>query len=261
MEIKKDFCIILVFNNNYLEKAKQTISQLRKIGKYDGIIECIIGNDLVNIIDQLKTVFDYNVKFKYFPDIDRTEIINLLKKNPIGDGREYNKIFQWHKLYCFHQYFKENYKKCFYIDTGMFIHNSIEKIIQLDCENILLAHSDAFPTYEWKLGIQFDKTIFPSLYEDLNEKYDLNIDYFQSGIMLYDTNIIEDNTFRDLLNLSNYYINSRNNEQGILNIYFNCIKKYWKQIQIKDDKQYYYDFHNRNGVSVNNYIMTKYINN
>jgi hypothetical protein len=118
--------------------------------------------------------------------------------------------------------------------------------LQTAAPNTLLAHSDAYPTYQWKLSCQF--------LEDTH--FHLDIDYFQSTIMLFDTSIIEDDTFQQLYELTEKYPISTTNDQGILNLYFNCIKKKWKQIVLQDETTYYYDFCVRN--SDKPYIMTKY---
>lgn len=247
-----DNCVILMCNKPYLEKAKNTIKQLRDVGKYQDDIVLLIGNDLKD-----ENILIDNVIIKYFPDIDRSAIVEILKKKPIFDGREVNKIFQWHKIHIFDTYFKR-WKKCLYIDSGMHIFNPIHKIMDLDCKDKLVAHSDSYPTFEWKLKIQFDSIQFPELYKELCSIYNLEIDYFQSGILLYDTNIIDENTKKDLLDLSNKFINSKTNEQGIMNIYFNCIKKIWEPVKIKDDETYYYDYWERNNLRYSNYIMLKY---
>lgn len=245
-------CIILMCDKPYLDKAKNTINQLRETGKYQDDIVLLIGDDLKDddiLID--------DVIIKYFPNIDRTSVVEILKTKHISDGREINKLFQWHKIHIFDMYFKQ-WKKCLYIDAGMHIFNPIDRLISLDCTDKLIAHSDSYPTFEWKLKIQFDSKEFPELYEELYSTYDLEIDYFQSGILLYDTNIIEENTKNFLLELSNKYINSRTNEQGIMNIYFNCIKKIWSPIIIKDNEIYYYDYWERNNLKCTDYIMLKY---
>lgn len=248
-----DNCIILMSNKLYLDKAKNTINQIRDIGKYQDDIVLLIGNDLKD-----ETINIDKVIVKYFPDIDRSSIIEILKYKPItSDGREFIKPFQWHKIHIFDTYFKR-WKKCMYIDAGMHIFNTIDKIINLDCTNKLLAHSDAYPTFEWKLKIQFNDTYFSELYNELYSKYNLEVDYFQSGILLYDTNIIEENTKDDLLELSNKYINSKTNEQGIMNLYFNCIRKVWEPIKIKDDQIHYYDYWERDDLKYSDYIMLKY---
>jgi hypothetical protein len=244
-------------NKPYLEKALDTINQIRKIGLYEKDVVLLIGDDLKDD-NNIKNVENYNTIIKYFPEFDRSDIIKELRYKPISlDGREVNKIFQWHKIHCFDVYFKQ-WKKCLYVDSGMKIFKPIDKIISLDCTNVLLAHSDAYPMYDWKLNVQFDYFYFKDLYNELNEEYDLNIDYFQSGILLYDTNIITDNTKTDLIELSYKYINSKTNEQGVLNIYFNCIKKIWKQIKIKDDETHYYDYWERYNLKCSDYIMLKY---
>ena len=122
----------------------------------------------------------------------------------------------------------------------------------------MLAHSDAYPTYEWMLKNQFDFNQFPELYKELNQNFNLQVNYFQSTILLYDTSIIEDNTKDILIELSNKYINSKTNEQGIMNLYFNCLKNIWEQIKIKDEETFYYDFFERNNFKWSDYIMLKY---
>ncbi len=164
----------------------------------------------------------------------------------------YDKIFQYHKLYLFHTFFKK-WKYIFYIDCGVNIFDDISPILKCSSPSKLLAHSDAFPTYEWKLHHQFDKTNI--LYGQLSKRYDLNINYFQTTIMLYDTNIIEDNTFENLLKLTKDFPISITNDQGIIALYFSSINRNFDQIRTQDENTYYYDYLSRN--SSNKYIMLK----
>lgn len=237
-------------NEPYLNKALTTIEEVKKIGNYNGDIVLLVGDDLKDKVNYS------NIIIKHFPTIDKSETLNKLNNKNISDGREFFKTFQYHKTYCFHKYFK-SWDKCLFLDAGMKIIKPIKKIINLDCAGKLLAHSDAYPNYQWKLSCQFDKKYFPELYFDLEKQYDLNIDYFQSGIMLYDTNIIEEDTCQTLIDLSNKYYNTRTNEQAIFNLYFNCYKKIWEQIKIKDDETYYYDHNERSSFSWRDYIILK----
>jgi hypothetical protein len=239
-------------NEAYLEKAKSTIKQIRKVGKYKGDIVLIIGDDLKD-----KNLVIEGVIVKYFPNIEKGHVLELLKDKPISDGREISKVFQWHKIHVFDTYFKQ-WEKCIYIDAGMHIFKPVGKIVNLKCDNKLLAHSDAYATYEWKLKDQFDNKYFPELYSELYHKYDLERDYFQSGVLIYDTNIIDANTKNELISLSDIYINTKSNEQGIMNIYFNCIKNIWEPIQTNDAKTHYYDCLERFDLKHYNYIMLKY---
>jgi len=253
----KDFCIILVFNAKYIRKVFRTICQIRDIGLYKGDIVCVINNELKNLTSLIYK--DDNVIIKHFADVDRREMIKILNASLICERRGIDKtLILYHKLYCFHTWFRENYKKCLYIDVKMQIFKPLHKIINLNCDNKLLAHSDVYPFYKRKLSCQFENVKFKKLFDELNNKYDLNIDYFQSTMMLYDTKIINDDTFDELVRLSLLYINSINSDQGVLNIYFNCMFHKWEQIQIKDDDTYYYDFHEREPLKKTDYIMLKY---
>ena len=217
----KYLCVILVFNEAFLDKARETVQQIRTAGLYSGDIVCVVGDDLKNHAGSMG-----DMVVKYFPDVGRTK-----EKN---DLYGVNKPFQFHKFYCFHKWFRKNYRKCFYIDVGTQIIKPIDRMINLDCSGGILAHSDAYPTYKWKLSFQFDGKKFPKQYRKLSETYDLDRDYFQSTIMLYDTKIISDDTFDRLVEMSNAYHCNKTNTQGFMNLYFNCMRNVWEQIKIKD---------------------------
>ena len=52
------------------------------------------------------------------------------------------------------------------------------------------ARSDGFPDYKKKFSSQFDSTKLE--FTDLTSKYNLDkLDYFQSGLLFYDTDIID----------------------------------------------------------------------
>jgi len=76
--------------------------------------------------------------------------------------------------------------------------------------------------------------------------------------MLFNTNIIEENTFSDLIYYMNKYPISKANDQGILNLYFIVIKNIWKALPIKDDEGFFYDFWERDNNKYNQYIALKY---
>ena len=244
-------CITTFCNKDFLNRTEETIRQLRTNGNYSGQIVLLVGDDLKYYKNN-----DSNLLVKYFPTIDRSEVIRQLNGVSTSDGRDLNKSFQWHKIYTFHDYFRQ-WNSCMLIDGGMKIYNPIQKILNLDCKNTFLAHCDGYPSYEWKLSGQFESQRFKHLYEELSSLYDLNIDYFQTGMYLFDTSLIEDQTINRLLELGNYYINTRTNEQAIMNLLFNCEKQVWKQIQIKDAELNYYDCMERNGLNCKNYIMLK----
>ena len=261
-EIKKKLCIVFVCNKAYFDKFIQTCTQLITNGKYKGNICLVIGDDLYN--DKLlysDIIKNNNIIIKYFPNIQFSKNFYKINKEISGDGRNITKTFQWHKMHLFKLYFKQ-WRYIFYIDCGMIILRNISPMLNLVSENTLLAHSDAYPSYKWKLNFQFSDESINSLSEinlvrrKLLERFNLDIDYFQTGIMLYDTNIIEEDTYNNLIELSHTYPISKTNEQGIMNLYFNCIKNIWKQLPLKNNETNFYDYWCRDKKNTN-YIIVK----
>jgi len=223
-------------------------------GEFTGEVCLIICDDLVGS-EKLKCDFivKNNIIVKHFPNIVFPDwFLDINRKLPRFDKM----IPQYHKMHIFNIFFKR-WDYIWYIDCGMSIYSDVSPILNMAEKGVLFAHSDAFPTYELKLNCQFEK--LEPYYSDLKNSHDLNIDYFQSGTLLFDTDIIDSDTFNELYNLMLTYPISRTNEQGIMNIYFTKICKYWKQLPIggRDGIHHYYDFWSRN--PSHNHIMTKYI--
>ena len=217
-------CVVFVCNQKYFDKFLMTCGQLIERGKYKGEICLVIGDDLKEKNEYLQHSFilENKIKIKYFPDIYFTnQFIDTFYR--LGrDELWRQKIFQYHKLHLFNVYFKK-WDYIFYIDCGVNIYQDVKPMIESRKNMRLLAHSDSYPNYEWKLKVQFDSS--NELFEKMNRTYDLNIDYFQTTIMLYDTQIIEENTFRDLHQLMLDYPISKTNDQGIIALYFTNMKK------------------------------------
>lgn len=237
-----DWCFVFVCNKPYFERFLFTCRQLVTRGNYRGDICLVIGDDLKDMpLSQVDFIRQHRIIIQHFPDIrfsdDFLRVNNTLKKT---DGRNITKKFQWHKLHLFHTFFKR-WKYVFYLDCAMTIFSDITPILEEAQENTLLAHSDAFPTYEWKLRGQFDDTI-RDVFARLHSKYRLGIDYFQTGIMVYDTSLIEEGTFQELLQLMEEYPISTTNEQGILALYFTNIRPRWKPLKIEKNGVRLYDF-------------------
>jgi hypothetical protein len=243
-------CVVLVCNKKYFPKFVDTVQGLTTKGKYHGDICLVIGNDLVN--DELlnhEVIRKNHVIVKHFPDLEFPEsFLNEVRQLP-----RYGKLFQYHKLYLFNPYFKQ-WDTVLYIDSGMKIFADIRTIMNTKQPNTLLAHSDAYPTYSWKLSDQFNKEN-RAYYDRLHQNFRLDIDYFQTTMMLYDPQIIEENTFEDLYRLALEYPISITNEQGIMALYFTNVKPLWKQIPVRNKKTCLYDYLKRN--KQDKYVMLK----
>jgi len=249
-------CCVFCCNSKYFSKFLKTISDLRTIGDYHGDICLIIGDDLKKLMDKTykdNVIKDENIIIKYFPYLPI-----LTDKLFLNSQRELNrpshwfpKIFQYHKLYLFEKYFKQ-WDYIFYLDCGMYIYDKIQPILDLYKPNTLIANRDGVdneigtlkpisPGNGLKIGDQFTKD--SSIYEKLQNKYNMNEKYFQTTIMLFDTDIIKDNTFTDIYNLLLEYPISITNDQGIISLYFTQIHRHWEQLKRKINNDLYtYDY-------------------
>lgn len=246
--------VVFVCNLRYLDKFIETCNLLIYVGEYTGEIVLITGDDMPDLCDHHFFKKHPQILLHPCPDIVFNSEAMMLKTNTACDKKGF-KMFQYHKYHLFTEFFKRwNY--VFYIDCGAKIYDSIDPILRTATPETLLAHSDAYPLYKWKLSCQFREEMSQDIKREISGRWDLERDYFQSTIMLFDTNIIESDTFQDLCALTEKYPISGTNDQGILNLYFVCIKDKWRQIPLGNDATYFYDFNIRKNDKP--YIMTKY---
>tara|TARA_Y200000002_G_scaffold349835_1_gene326746 strand:+ start:4745 stop:5704 length:960 start_codon:yes stop_codon:yes gene_type:complete len=238
--MEEKICCVFVSNKKYIEKFYETCSQLLTVGKYTGDICLIIGDDLNN--DDFKNsefVTKNNIIIKHFPDIQFTSEFVELQKQLNRPSFWFEKLFQYHKFYLFSEYFKK-WDYILYMDCGLTIFNDINPMLNVRRKNKLLAHSDNYPKYSLFLDCQFDT--FKEQFQKLRETYCLNVNYPQTTIMLFDTNLIEENMSSKLLDLTYKYPISITNDQGIIALYFTCINPCFEQIPLKNNDTYFYDY-------------------
>lgn len=252
-------CIVFICTSNYFERFAYTYNQLISNGKYSGDVCLVVGDDLKNL------KLDQNIIIKHFPEFTFSEEFKDFTKNLQRDSRWNQRFFQYNKFQLFNEYFKKwNY--VFYLDCGITIYDDVNPMIQsciTQCgqEPKFLAHSDAYPTYQNKLKNQFVSTgNAKEIYEILERNFNLEVDYPQTTIMFYNTNIITSETVDDLYNLLLKYPNSTTNDQGTIALYFTSIKKYFEQIVLKGttsngNETFFYDYHRRD--KTKNYVMVK----
>tara|TARA_B100000424_G_scaffold130261_1_gene98714 strand:- start:1054 stop:1818 length:765 start_codon:yes stop_codon:yes gene_type:complete len=248
-------CVVFVCNKKYLPKFTDTINMLKTAGKYKGDITLIIGADLKDQKTDLET--KYNIEVVYFPEFTFDEDFMNSFYSLTRPGIWKNKIFQYHKFHLFNSYFKK-WDYILYLDCGIKILRPIQPLLDLQKANILLARNDPWGPFinKWSLGTQFDET-HPK-FNELNSKYNLfNIkNYFNTSCMLFDTNIIQENTCKNLYDLSIKYPLAITNDQAIVALYFICIDEKWEELSVEDDEQYFYDYKPRNRKKP--YIMHKW---
>ena len=251
-------------NGAYVDKVIQTIREIRHIGKWEDDIVVLPDKESSSNLERYCQ--ELNFQIKLFEPIDLSRILQSIREHPFAttiDNRELTKTFQWHKLHIFDVFFKQ-WDMVFYVDAGMKIMNDLSVFTKIFCEYqntgrpVFLAHSDAYPSFEWKLHVQFEKVSNPILYEKLASEFNLNCDYFQSGMIMFESALITERTKQELLDLANMYPISKTNEQGIMNLYFTCIQNIWKALPVKYGDLFTYDYWNREGYTLHDYCMTKY---
>jgi hypothetical protein len=230
-------CAVFVCDKEYFSRFAFTCNQLVTKGNYKGDICLVIGNDLNNdpMLD-CDVIKNNNVIVQYFPDITITQQ-NLVgvNNNISAGGRKIN----WQKFHIFNTFFKKwNY--VFYLDSGLTIFSDVSPMLAEAKANTLLAHAGADAANTKQLREEFDQT--QGAFAKLNETYDLNVNSFQANVMLYDTQLIQLSTFRDIYNLALKYPICKTNEQGIISLYFTCVKPSFEQIKLGDSNTNYYNY-------------------
>ncbi len=258
-EKKETFAVCVVGDFKFLRKYyKKFINNLRVEGNYKG--------DVVIITSKLTPVFLFkssnfkNIHFLKFNKIkfDKETETSLKSLNTGTEpNRHIYKNFQWNKLHLFDPDLKK-WDFVFYIDINMTIHKSLISLFKIKPYGKIFANEDSSLNEDWTLGGQFDNT--NPIYKDLEKNYDLNIkNYFQSGILYFDTNVIETSTKYEILDLVKKYPISKTNEQGILNIYFLFIKKLYKVMPQNLDGLTTYSYWKKNdSVMITKQLIDKY---
>jgi len=247
-------CAVFIANNSFISEFKKSAQQLLNNGLFRGDIVLIIGDDLnEDVIISDSFFIDNKIEIVKFKNIEFSNNTRNSLESVKTDGRNITKKFQWHKLHIFNVFFKK-WDYVFYLDCGMKIHQDVSPILNLRKENSIVAQSDNIPDNGWNLGVQFDKT--NPLFQSLNENFNLGIDYFQSGLMLFDSNLITDTLFDEFIKLVDEYPITKTNEQSYIALYFTNIKKVWCATPLGDEEKYYY--HPFRIGKDKNYIITKY---
>lgn len=240
MERNSSECVCVVADFKYLYKNfGRFYNQLREIGKFKGDIVVITRFKIFKIfikhLNKKNSVYLLTFKKIKF-DKAAEDILANLNSYP---NRHLTKNFQWHKLYLFHNSLKK-WDRVFYLDINMTIHDNINPILNIKPNNQIFARCDGYPDYKWKLNSQFDQK--HKLFNSLNNSFDLETNkYFQTGVLYFDTKLIDHKMLDNLINLVNKYPISITNEQGILNIYFLFIEpKFEELVEFIDDKLSYF---------------------
>jgi hypothetical protein len=230
MKKNENLAICVVGNYLYLKRnLSRFINQVRSEGGYKGDIVILTSKYTPTFLIKLSN--KKNVKYLKFKRIkfDRKTDKSLKEINTLGQpNRHIHKNFQWHKLHLFDPILKK-WDYIFYIDINMTIHKNINPIFKIKPMGCLFANRDYSDGEHWDLEGQFDNTHKDFL--NLKKSYDLSIkNYFQTGMIFYDTQIIETETKEEIIKLVKKYPYTRTNEQAIMNLFFIFEKGLFKEL-------------------------------
>lgn len=222
-------CVVgnYLFLRKYLNKF---VNQVRENGKFRGEIIVLTSSftitSLLRIKDRNNVTFIKQKKIKFDKNTEDS-LRNLDTNNQ--PNRHIKKNFQWHKLHLFDICLKK-WDFIFYIDINMEINHDINPILKERPLACLYANPDDITGENgWTLETQFDKN--HTDFQGLQNMYNLQVkDYFQSGIMYFDTDIVSIQTKEDLLKLVRRYPFTLTNEQAILNLYFYFQKNIYQML-------------------------------
>ena len=187
-------CLVIVSDMNYIQHAKYLFSSAKNVGKWNGDM-CLVCNGVDD-----KTKREFMNKGIHILDLPK----------------DINPFFA--KLYLFDTYFKRWDKMC-YFDVDFVFTGDINGIVS---EGEFLVDVEPFNVHQY-----FDKDANPKLFNELKSEIDVDSFGFNSGCMVYDTEIITDTSVSELLAYMEKYkeINhhtglDEGTDQPILNIMF-----------------------------------------
>lgn len=216
---KKDVIVTLA-DSNYLQQAKQLFSSVYWNAGWKGDY-LLLAHDVPD--EELKWFKEKGIlTFNCAPLFD----------DLIGMG--YNPVIL-DKLYLFSTYFKQ-WKTIVYLDSDVIIKGSLNKILNVK------KFSAADATI--KLGNQFYNSNV--LFDEIKIKYNLKVKSFNTGIFVFPTILIKENTFEELINLFKRYRKiAKCNEETILNLYFYKnwlllpgVYNYFVSVQMAEDRKF-----------------------
>lgn len=190
--------LVQVADKNYLNHSKSLFMNASIAGKWDGDF-CLIAN---NIDDQdLKEI--------------KKAGIHVVHKNIINP--------YYAKFYLFEEYFK-NWDTVLYLDCDIMILDDINKI-QIPKSAELIMEEEPFFIHQYFCQ-NWDASVADIELNKLRLNHNIDQTGFNSGVMYFNTDIINKNTLNELLSLKeslqhiNNHTNPNGGDQPILNLHF-----------------------------------------
>ena len=201
-EIKKNV-LVTIADKNYVDQAKQLFSGVFWNAGWDGdyllLSQGIQDKDLKWFKD--KGIMVYECEPLYHKKVGQKKI----KYPPIVLS----------KFYLFREYFKQ-WERVVFLDSDILVRSSIE-----DFKKIKGFASVGLNIHKNYLGefIQYSKQHIRKI-KKMKKNFNLDKEVFNTGVMVFSTDIIKKNTFNDLLKLFMEYKDITQGDDPIINLFF-----------------------------------------
>ncbi len=202
---KNPSLLVTLADKNYIDQAKQLFSSVYFNAGWQGDY-MLLAHDIPD--KDLQWFLDKGILVKKCkPLFDRNFGLEN-KKSPV----------MLDKFYLFTPEFKK-WRNIVYLDTDIIVRKSLEGLT--DISGFAAAWAQPL-SEEFKLGKESDTV------KDLLRKYSLNREAFNTGVMAFSTDIIRDDSFKELMELFHKYRDiQRNGDEPTLNLFF---YGKWKEI-------------------------------
>jgi len=222
--------VVTLTDKGYFHKCKRTLLDIRSRGEWTGDLVLITVD-----FDAPPNFLDfYRITQKRISHIDCSNVLEAYKTRPIRptcDNREFAKLTQWDKFYAFDPFFAQ-WDKVIFVDSGLRVLDKIQYLAELPCDNVLMAPDDAAPYDTSKrFGGIIETDRNPEVVSRLFEEYGEGIlkeRYFLNCIWMYDTKLLQQITFQELVDAMNKYPICRCNEMTIMNLIITFKHKLWQ---------------------------------
>ena len=195
-------------DKNYVEQAKQLFSSVYWNAGWDGDYMLLCHGIPEK---ELKWFRNKGILVKKCMPLKGFNLVNL-------------PIIVYAKFYLFTEEFKK-WETILYLDSDIIVKKSLNYIKKL--KGFWAAKDILNPN----ISDQFGKIkLYSNAFRGFTDKYELSKMAFNAGVFIFDSKIINNKTYPELLLLSEKYSNAtRYNEQGILNLYF---YDKWKKLPV-----------------------------
>jgi hypothetical protein len=235
--------VVTLTDQGYWHKAKRTIMDVRSRGEWTGdLVIVTVGFDAPrNFIDYYKVI---SMRVEHIPTDQLVEKYRAHPIRPTCDNREFAKLTQWDKFHVFNPAFLQ-WERVIYLDAGLRVFDRIQILADLECDGSIMAPDDAAPyDQEKRFGAIIETDRNTDVVDRLFQEYDRSIlgeRYFLNCIWMYDTALIKNNVFADLVRTMNAYPICRCNEMTVMNLIFTFAYKVWKPfpewVSLEDGKR------------------------